>query len=74
MRVGLAHFGQSVLLVVSITFLRSPVLAILAMVVLLMSVCALISGARGVVSFAGIHLIWQGRVGRTPGRAVLYFT
>src|SRR6202000_1705186 len=28
MRVGLEHFGQSVLLLVSITFLRSPVLAI----------------------------------------------
>jgi hypothetical protein len=32
MRVGLLHFGQSVDFVVSITFLRSPVLAILAMV------------------------------------------
>jgi hypothetical protein len=31
MRVGLLHFGQSVLLDVSITFLRSAVLAILAM-------------------------------------------
>jgi hypothetical protein len=30
MRVGLLHFGQSVDFVVSITFLRSPVLAILA--------------------------------------------
>src|SRR5215813_2361893 len=30
-RVGLLHFGQSVLLVVSITFLRSAVLAIFAM-------------------------------------------
>src|ERR1700761_9241433 len=30
-RVGLLHFGQSVLLDVSITFLRSAVLAILAM-------------------------------------------
>ena len=30
-RVGLPHFGQSVLLVVSIAFLRSPVLAIFAM-------------------------------------------
>jgi len=30
MRVGLPHLGQSVLLVVSITFLRSAVLAILA--------------------------------------------
>lgn len=30
MRVGLLHFGQSVLLVVSIIFLRSAVLAILA--------------------------------------------
>jgi hypothetical protein len=30
MRVGLLHLGQSVLLVVSITFLRSAVLAILA--------------------------------------------
>ena len=29
-RVGLLHFGQSVLRVVSITFLRSPVLAIFA--------------------------------------------
>lgn len=31
MRVGLLHFGQSVDFVVSIAFLRSPVLAILAM-------------------------------------------
>ena len=31
-RVGLEHFGQSVLFDVSITFLRSAVLAILAMV------------------------------------------
>src|SRR6266542_4649996 len=31
MRVGLAHLGQLVLLEVSITFLRSPVFAILAM-------------------------------------------
>jgi hypothetical protein len=31
MRVGLLHFGQSVLFDVSITFLRSAVLAILAM-------------------------------------------
>ena len=30
MRVGLLHFGQSVDFVVSITFLRSPVFAILA--------------------------------------------
>jgi hypothetical protein len=30
MRVGLEHFGQSVLLLVSIAFLRSPVLAIFA--------------------------------------------
>jgi hypothetical protein len=37
MRVGLEHLGQSVLLVVSIIFLRSAVLAILAMVVLLIS-------------------------------------
>ena len=34
MRVGLEHLGQSVLLVVSISFLRSAVLAILAIVVL----------------------------------------
>jgi hypothetical protein len=32
MRVGLPHLGQSVLLVVSIIFLRSAVLAILAMI------------------------------------------
>lgn len=31
MRVGLEHLGQSVLLVVSISFLRSPVFAIFAM-------------------------------------------
>lgn len=31
MRVGFEHFGQSVLLFVSITFLRSPVFAIFAM-------------------------------------------
>src|ERR1700744_1971497 len=34
MRVGLLHLGQSVLLLVSITFLRSAVLAILAMEIL----------------------------------------
>ena len=32
MRVGLEHLGQSVLLVVSISFLRSPVFAIFAMI------------------------------------------
>jgi hypothetical protein len=32
--VGLEHFGQSVLLFVSITFLRSPVLAIFAIMLL----------------------------------------
>jgi hypothetical protein len=32
MRVGLLHFGQSVDFVVSITFLRSPVFAIFAMI------------------------------------------
>src|SRR5580692_6208239 len=36
MRVGLLHFGQSVDFVVSITFLRSPVLAILAIFALLL--------------------------------------
>jgi hypothetical protein len=35
MRVGLEHFGQSVLLLVSITFLRSPVLAIFAIMLAL---------------------------------------
>src|SRR5271168_2641942 len=35
MRVGLEHFGQSVLLLVSMTFLRSPVLAILAIMLVL---------------------------------------
>src|ERR1700759_3964774 len=34
-RVGFEHFGQSVLFCVSMTFLRSPVLAIFAMVALL---------------------------------------
>jgi hypothetical protein len=34
-RVGLEHFGQSVLLLVSMTFLRSPVLAIFAIIVAL---------------------------------------
>src|SRR6266702_1635251 len=33
-RVGLEHFGQSVLLLVSMTFLRSPVLAIFAIMIL----------------------------------------
>ena len=33
MRVGLPHLGQSVLLVVSMTFLRSAVLAIFTVVV-----------------------------------------
>src|ERR1700759_5109414 len=36
-RVGFEHFGQSVLFCVSMTFLRSPVLAIFAMVSLLQS-------------------------------------
>jgi len=35
MRVGLEHLGQSVLLLVSMTFLRSPVLAILAIMLVL---------------------------------------
>jgi hypothetical protein len=35
MRVGLPHFGQSVLLEVSISFLRSAVFAILAIIHLL---------------------------------------
>src|ERR1700753_172867 len=35
MRVGLEHFGQSVLLLVSMTFLRSPVLAIFAIMLVL---------------------------------------
>src|SRR5271168_3821251 len=34
-RVGLEHFGQSVLLLVSMTFLRSPVLAIFAIMLAL---------------------------------------
>jgi hypothetical protein len=34
-RVGLEHFGQSVLLLVSMTFLRSPVLAIFAIMLVL---------------------------------------
>ena len=37
-RVGLPHFGQSVLRVVSMTFLRSPVLAIFAIVFLFLAV------------------------------------
>src|ERR1700735_1837862 len=60
MRVGLEHFGQSVLLVVSIIFLRSAVLAILAIVVLLIS-GSRHSKARGVLlNFAEIHLICAG--------------
>src|SRR5260370_15901337 len=35
MRVGLEHLGQSVLLLVSMTFLRSPVLAIFAIMLAL---------------------------------------
>src|ERR1700689_1325763 len=35
MRVGLEHLGQSVLLLVSISFLRSPVLAIFAIMLAL---------------------------------------
>src|SRR3981189_3156683 len=35
MRVGLEHLGQSVLLLVSMTFLRSPVLAIFAIMLVL---------------------------------------
>jgi hypothetical protein len=34
MRVGLEHLGQSVLFCVSMTFLRSPVLAIFAIVMI----------------------------------------
>jgi hypothetical protein len=46
-----------VLLVVSITFLRSPVLAIFAMVVLLILIWrAHCGGTRGVPGFAGFHL------------------
>ena len=48
MRVGLEHFGQSVLLVVSIIFLRSPVLAILAMGYSLNPMLARSLWARGV--------------------------
>src|ERR1700692_3257701 len=49
-RVGLAHFGQLVLLDVSITFLRSPVFAILAMKNKLLS-----GPAR-----SSAELLWQG--------------
>ena len=45
MRVGLPHLGQSVLLDVSIIFLRSAVLATLAMFVVLS-----VNGSRGVWS------------------------
>src|ERR1017187_7336785 len=50
MRVGLAHLGQLVLLEVSITFLRSPVFAILAIENKLLS-----GPARG-----SAELLWQG--------------
>src|SRR5437588_3817616 len=42
MRVGLLHLGQSVLLEVSITFLRSAVLAILAMSITLLFRCVVV--------------------------------
>ncbi len=48
MRVGLEHLGQSVLLVVSIIFLRSAVLAILATVVVLLILVLALGDGRGV--------------------------
>src|ERR1039458_2269330 len=65
MRVGLEHFGQSVLLVVSITFLRSAVLAIFAMALLLILVSApgrsRQAARRHPSAFAVIHLVCAGR-------------
>jgi hypothetical protein len=59
MRVGLLHFGQSVDFVVSITFLRSPVLAILAifaLVLLLRCLCSRgLDSARGFNGAAAAH-------------------
>src|ERR1035437_1084567 len=49
MRVGLEHFGQSVLLLVSIIFLRSPVLAIFA-IMLTSPVADLLSFARATLN------------------------
>src|SRR5215469_15844315 len=70
MRVGLLHLGQSVDLVVSITFLRSPVFAILAMVrVFLLRGVSLLSsteycgniaadGFNGAVVCSAFHRNW----------------
>jgi hypothetical protein len=57
MRVGLLHLGQSVDFVVSITFLRSPVLAILAIgrvfLLLWVSLRTRANNARGFNGAAG---------------------
>jgi hypothetical protein len=64
MRVGLPHFGQSVLFEVSISFLRSAVFAILAIIHLLAKILPQATGLdemrilnknSGVLSKAGNH-------------------
>ena len=83
MRVGLEHLGQSVLLVVSITFLRSAVLAILATVETPDQVCGSCfwrladhSTRRADVprAFAVIHLVCAGRTRMGGGTRFRYFT
>src|ERR1035441_6197520 len=68
MRVGLEHLGQSVLLLVSIIFLRSPVLAIFA-IVLTSPVADLVVPARAPNPAAGAH---PGRNRDAPGAAIRF--
>src|SRR5665213_4323272 len=75
MRVGLEHLGQSVLFWVSMTFLRSPVLAIFAIAVNLplanvwLPCCVRRFSAE---IFDALSLIWRRRAGRrTAGQAQL---
>src|ERR1700679_1101610 len=82
MRVGLEHLGQSVLFCVSMTFLRSPVLAIFAIVMIsLVRMCGLTGcgdagRARGdlawsVMGGAGGLAEQEGREGAGPEKALL---
>src|ERR1700679_597172 len=82
MRAGLEHLGQSVLFCVSMTFLRSPVLAIFAMMMIsLVRMCGLTGcgdavRARGdlawsVMGGAGGLAEQEGREGAGPEKALL---
>src|SRR5665213_1441661 len=80
MRVGLEHLGQSVLFCVSMTFLRSPVLAIFAIVMisleqicgLLRRGCAVCAGRPCLILGLGLWA-WAEQEGqeRMPGKALL---